>query len=208
MKLDVLNIQGTKTGRTVELPDDIFGIAPNEHTVYLAVKQYLANQRQGTHKSKERWEINRTTKKAFKQKGTGGARRGDMKSPLVRGGARVFGPRPRNYSFHLNRKVRQLARKSAFSVKAAAGQIMVVENFTFDAPKTKQMLSVLSNLSILGKKTLIVTPEYNTNVYMSGRNIEKVSIEEARNLNTYQVMNTQNLVLSEGAISKIVETFA
>jgi large subunit ribosomal protein L4 len=208
MKLDVLNIQGTKTGRTVELPDDIFGIAPNEHTVYLAVKQYLANQRQGTHKSKERWEINRTTKKAFKQKGTGGARRGDMKSPLVRGGARVFGPRPRNYSFHLNRKVRQLARKSAFSVKAAAGQIMVVENFTFDAPKTKQMLAVLSNLSILGKKTLIVTSEYNTNVYMSGRNIEKVSIEEARNLNTYQVMNTQNLVLSEGAISKIVETFA
>ncbi len=208
MKLDVLNIQGTKTGRTVELPDDIFGIAPNEHTVYLAVKQYLANQRQGTHKSKERWEINRTTKKAFKQKGTGGARRGDMKSPLVRGGARVFGPRPRNYSFHLNRKVRQLARKSAFSVKASAGQIMVVENFTFDAPKTKQMLSVMSSLSILGKKTLIVTPEHNLNVYMSGRNIEKLSIEEARNLSTYQIMNTQNLVLSEGAISKIVETFA
>ena len=208
MKLDVLNITGSKTGRTVELPDDIFGIAPNEHTVYLAVKQYLANQRQGTHKSKERWEINRTTKKAFKQKGTGGARRGDMKSPLVRGGARVFGPRPRNYSFHLNRKVRQLARKSAYSVRAAAGQIMVVENFSFDAPKTAQVLTLLSNLSLTGKKTLIVTPEYNQNVYMSGRNIKKVSIEEARNLSTYQVMNTQNLLLSEGAISKIIETFA
>ena len=208
MKLDVLNIQGTKTGRTVELPDAIFGITPNEHTVYLAVKQYLANQRQGTHKSKERNEIARTTKKAFKQKGTGGARRGDMKSPLVRGGGRVFGPRPRNYSFHLNRKVRQLARKSALSAKAGAGQIVVVENFNFDAPKTKQFVAMLANLSLTGKKTLVVTPEHNQNVYMSGRNIEKVSIEEARNLSTYQVMNTQALVLSEGAISKIVETFA
>ena len=208
MKLDILNIQGGKTGRTVELPADVFGIEPNENAVYLAVKQYLANQRQGTHKSKERSEISRTTKKAFRQKGTGGARRGDMKSPLVYGGGRVFGPKPRDYSFKLNLKVRQLARKSAFSSKASNGQIMVVENINFDAPKTKDFAVMLKNLNIADKKALVVTPEYDANVYLSGRNMPRAGVMVAADVNTYAIMNTNALVLTEGSIAKIVENFA
>ncbi len=208
MKLDILNIQGGKTGRTIELPVDVFGIEPNENAVYLAVKQYLANQRQGTHKSKERSEISRSTRKAFRQKGTGGARRGDMKSPLVYGGGRVFGPRPRNYSFKLNLKVRQLARKSALSNKANNGQITVIENIAFDAPKTQAFVSLLKSLNIADKKALIVTPEYNANVYLSGRNMPRAGVMVATDLNTYAVMNTNALVLTEGSIAKIVENFA
>lgn len=208
MKLDILNIQGGKTGRTVELPADVFGIEPNENAVYLAVKQYLANQRQGTHKSKERSEISRTTKKAFRQKGTGGARRGDMKSPLVYGGGRVFGPKPRDYSFKLNMKVRQLARKSAFSSKATNGQIMVVENIAFDAPKTKDFAALLRNLKVADKKALVVTPEYDANVYLSGRNMPRAGVMVAADVNTYAIMNANALVLTEGSISKIVENFA
>jgi len=208
MKLDILNIQGGKTGRTVELPADVFGIEPNENAVYLAVKQYLANQRQGTHKSKERSEISRTTKKAFRQKGTGGARRGDMKSPLVYGGGRVFGPRPRDYSFKLNMKVRQLARKSAFSSKAAKGQIMVVENIAFEAPKTKDFAAMLRSLNVADKKALVVTPEYDVNVYLSGRNMPRAGVMVAADVNTYAIMNAGALVLTEGSISKIVENFA
>jgi len=208
MKLDILNIQGGKTGRTVELPADVFGIGPNENAVYLAVKQYLANQRQGTHKSKERSEISRTTKKAFRQKGTGGARRGDMKSPLVYGGGRVFGPKPRDYSFKLNMKVRQLARKSAFSSKATNGQIMVVENIAFDAPKTKDFAAMLRNLKVADKKALVVTPEYDANVYLSGRNMPRAGVMVAADVNTYAIMNANALVLTEGSISKIVENFA
>ena len=208
MKLDILNIQGGKTGRTIELPVDVFGIEPNENAVYLAVKQYLANQRQGTHKSKERSEISRSTRKAFRQKGTGGARRGDMKSPLVYGGGRVFGPRPRSYSFKLNLKVRQLARKSALSNKANNGQITVIENIAFDAPKTQAFVSLLKSLNIADKKALIVTPEYNANVYLSGRNMPRAGVMVATDLNTYAVMNTNALVLTEGSIAKIVENFA
>jgi large subunit ribosomal protein L4 len=208
MKLDILNIQGGKTGRTIELPVDVFGIEPNENAVYLAVKQYLANQRQGTHKSKERSEISRSTRKAFRQKGTGGARRGDMKSPLVYGGGRVFGPRPRSYSFKLNLKVRQLARKSALSNKANNGQITVIENIAFDAPRTQAFASLLKSLNIADKKALIVTPEYNANVYLSGRNMPRAGVMVATDLNTYAVMNTNALVLTEGSIAKIVENFA
>ena len=208
MKLDVLNISGAKTGRTVELPAEVFGIEPNEHVVYLAVKQFLANQRQGTHKAKERSEISRSTRKLFKQKGTGGARRGDMKSPLVHGGGRVFGPRPRDYSQKLNRKVRQLARKSVLSSKATSGAIMIVEDFNMAAPKTKEFVNILKNLNVADKKSLIVTPEYNANIHQSGRNLLRSGVMVAGDLNTYTILNTQALILSESSIVKIVETFA
>lgn len=208
MKLDVLNISGAKTGRTVELPAEVFGIEPNEHVVYLAVKQYLANQRQGTHKSKERSEIARSTRKLFKQKGTGGARRGDMKSPLVHGGGRVFGPRPRDYSQKLNKKVRQLARKSVLSSKASTGSITIVEDFNIATPKTKEFVSILKNLNVTGKKSLIVTSEYNLNIHHSGRNVVRSGVMVASDLNTYTILNTQALILSESSIAKIVETFA
>ena len=208
MKLDVLNISGAKTGRTVELPAEVFGIEPNEHVVYLAVKQFLANQRQGTHKAKERSEISRSTRKLFKQKGTGGARRGDMKSPLVHGGGRVFGPRPRDYSQKLNRKVRQLARKSVLSSKATSGAIMIVEDFNMATPKTKEFVNILKNLNVADKKSLIVTSEYNVNVHQSGRNLLRSGVMVAGDLNTYTILNTQALILSESSIVKIVETFA
>lgn len=208
MKLDVLNISGAKTGRTVELPAEVFGVEPNEHVVYLAVKQYLANQRQGTHKSKERSEIARSTRKLFKQKGTGGARRGDMKSPLVHGGGRVFGPRPRDYSQKLNKKVRQLARKSVLSSKATSGAIMIVEDFNMATPKTKEFVNILKNLNVADKKSLIVTSEYNVNVHQSGRNLLRSGVMVAGDLNTYTILNTQALILSESSIVKIVETFA
>jgi large subunit ribosomal protein L4 len=208
MKIDVLDIKGQKTGRSVELPADIFGIEPNEHAVYLAVKQYLAHQRQGTHKSKERSEMSGSTRKLFKQKGTGGARRGDINSPLLYGGARVFGPKPHEYNIKLNKKVRQLARKSAFSTKAAAGSIVVVEDFNFAAPKTKEFLNVIKNLGIeSSRRAVVVTPEYNDALLKSSRNIKRVSLARASDLNTYQIMHTQTLVLSEGSIAKIQEMF-
>jgi large subunit ribosomal protein L4 len=208
MKIDVLDIKGQKTGRSVELPADIFGIEPNEHAVYLAVKQYLAHQRQGTHKSKERSEMSGSTRKLFKQKGTGGARRGDINSPLLYGGARVFGPKPHEYNIKLNKKVRQLARKSAFSTKAAAGSIVVIEDFNFATPKTKEFLNVIKNLGIeSSRRAVVVTPEYNDTLLKSSRNIKRVSLARASDLNTYQIMHTQTLVLSEGSIAKIQEMF-
>jgi large subunit ribosomal protein L4 len=207
MKVDVLDIKGQKTGRSVELPADIFGIVPNQHAVYLAVKQYLAHQRQGTHKSKERSEMSGSTRKLFKQKGTGGARRGDINSPLLYGGARVFGPKPHDYVVKLNKKVKQLARKSAFSSKAATGGIVIIEDFNMAAPKTKEFLGVLKSIGVEGKKTIVVTPELNENLLKSSRNIKRVALSRAWDLNTYQIMNTQTLVLSEASIAKIQETF-
>ena len=207
MQVDVLNIQGQKTGRSVELSADIFGIEPNQHVVYLAVKAYLAHQRQGTHKSKERSEMSGSTRKLFKQKGTGGARRGDINSPLLYGGARVFGPKPHEYVVKLNKKVKQLARKSALSTKAASGSIMIIEDFNMEAPKTKELINVLKSLGIAGKRTVLVTPELNENLLKSSRNIQRVALTRASDLNTYQIMQTQSLVLSEGSVAKIQEMF-
>ncbi|MBR9922155.1 MAG: 50S ribosomal protein L4 [Bacteroidetes bacterium] len=208
MKLDVLTIQGEKTGRQIDLPDSIFGIEPNEHSVYLAVKQYLANQRQGTHKSKERGEVAGSTRKIKRQKGTGTARAGDIKNPIFRGGGRAFGPRPRTYEVRLNRKVKRLARKSALSAKAASGQIFVVEDFSFEAPKTKSYREILAKLGVGGQKTVHVTAEFEKEVLLSGRNLPGVAITRAQDLHTYQVMNSNALVISEGALEKIVESFA
>ena len=207
MKLDVINIQGSKTGKTVELPEAVFGVEPNEHAVYLAVKQYLAAQRQGTHKAKERGEIVGSTKKIKKQKGTGTARFGSIKNPLFRGGGRMFGPRPRKYDIKLNKKVRQLARNSALSAKASAESIVVVEDFSFDTPKTKEFVSVLKNLNLENKKALFVTGDYDKTLYLSTRNVPKASLTRAQDLNTYQVMNAGTLVLSESSIKQMKEIF-
>jgi large subunit ribosomal protein L4 len=207
MKLDIFNIQGEKTGRAVDLPDDVFGGEPNEHVLYLAVKQYLANQRQGTHKSKERWEISGSTRKLHKQKGTGGSRKGDINSPLFPGGARVFGPRPRDYEQKLNKKVKRLARKSALCAKAKTGSIVIVEDFNFEAPKTKTFVDMLSKLNV-GKKSLVVVAEQNENVHLSSRNIPNTKMVRAQDVNTYEIMYANTLVLSEGSIQKIVETLA
>lgn len=208
MKLDVKSIDGKDCGRSVDLPDDIFGIEPNEHAVYLAVKQYLANQRQGTHSAKERNAVAGSTKKIKRQKGTGTARSGDIKSPLFRGGGRIFGPRPRTYGIKLNKKVARLARKSAFTAKAQAGSIIVIEDINWDAPKTKNFVGVLNGLDLAGKKSTFVIPEDNPNVYLSGRNIPKTKVMRAQDLSTYDVMNSGTLVISEGAIEKIKATFA
>jgi large subunit ribosomal protein L4 len=208
MKLEVLNIQGEKTGRSVDLPENIFGIEPNEHAVYLAVKLYLANQRQGTHKAKERNEVSGSTRKLHRQKGTGGSRKGDINNPLYRGGGRVFGPRPRDYGFKLNKKVKRLARRSALSVKAGAGQILIVEDFSFETPKTKKFLEILQNLGVAGKKTVFVTADMEMEVLRSSHNVPKTQVARAADLNTYQILNSSALVLSEGSIGKIVETFA
>ncbi|WP_421795589.1 50S ribosomal protein L4 [Haliscomenobacter sp.] len=207
MKLDVFNIQGEKTGRAVDLPDDVFGGEPNEHVLYLAVKQYLANQRQGTHKSKERWEISGSTRKLHRQKGTGGSRKGDINSPLFPGGARVFGPRPRDYEQKLNKKVKRLARKSALSAKAKTGSIVIVEDLNFEAPKTKTFVDMLSKLNV-GKKSLVVVAEQNENAHLSSRNIPNTKLVRAQDVNTYEIMYANTLVLSEGSIQKIVETLA
>ncbi|MEO1259638.1 MAG: 50S ribosomal protein L4 [Bacteroidota bacterium] len=204
MKLEVLNIQGTSTGKSIELPKDVFGIEPNEHAVWLAVKAYLANQRQGNHKSKERSEIKGSTRKMFRQKGTGNARRGDIKSPLLRGGGRVFGPKPRDYSQKVNKKVSRLARKSALSSKAADGNVIVIEDFSFDAPQTKAYVNILNSLNLDGKKTLLVTGDHEKNVYLSSRNIPKAAVTRAQDLNTYQILHANTLILSEAAIEKIV----
>lgn len=207
MEVSVLNIKGEDTGKKVVLNDEIFGIEPNDHVIYLAVNQYLAAQRQGTHKSKERSEITGSTRKLIRQKGGGGARRGDIKSPLLRGGGRVFGPRPRDYWFKLNKKVKALARKSALSYKAQQNAIIVVEDFDFEAPKTKQGVALLNNLKVEGKKTLFVLPEVKKNVNLSVRNIQRVEVLTASALNTYKVMNANVLVMTEGAVKMVDETF-
>ena len=206
MEVNVLNIKGEDTGRKVVLNDAIFGITPNDHAIYMAVKQYMANQRQGTHKSKERSEISGSTRKLGRQKGGGGARRGDINSPLLVGGARVFGPKPRDYSFKLNKKVKSLARKSALSYKAQANNIVVVEDFTFEAPKTKDFVNVVNNLKVAGKKLLMVLPEANKNVYLSARNLERTNLAIASALNTYVVLNAETLVVTENALKAIEET--
>lgn len=208
MKLEVLDSKGKNTGRSVNLPKEIFGIEPNDHVVYLAVKQYLANQRQGTHKAKERGEIAGSTRKIKRQKGTGTARAGSIKNPLFRGGGRVFGPRPRTYKVGLNKKVKSLARKSVLSLKATDGNIVVVEDFSFDAPKTKNFVDVLTSLNVAGEKTLVVIPSYNKEVYLSSRNFPKSQVITASDLNVYEIMHANKLVLAEGAIEKIKEIYA
>ena len=206
MKLEVLNIQGENTGRSVELPENVFGVEPNEHAVYLVVKQYLANQRQGTHKSKERGEVAGSTKKLKRQKGTGTARFGDIKNPIFRGGGRIFGPRPRNYSSKLNKKVKRLARNSALSSKLSAGEIIIVEDFSFDSPKTREYINILDSLKVNGEKTLLVTSDYEREVLLSCRNIQGSHVMRATDLNTYDILKARKLILSEGAVSKIIET--
>lgn len=203
MELAVLKHNGEETGRKVFLSDDIFAIEPNDHAIYLDVKQYLANQRQGTHKSKERNEVAGSTKKIKKQKGTGGARAGSLKSPLFRGGGRVFGPKPRDYSFKLNKKLKQLARKSALTYKVKENGLMVLEDVSFDTPKTKNYLTLLSGLSLDNKKTLLVLPEINKNVLLSSRNLPKAKVVTVDSVNTYEVLNADNLVLCEGSVSKL-----
>ena len=203
MEFKVVDINGKETGKSVKLNASVFGIEPNEHSIYLDVKQFLANARQGTHKSKERGEINRTTKKHHKQKGTGGARAGSMRSPIQRGGGTVFGPRPRNYGFKLNKKVNQLARRSALSMKAKDDALTVVENFTFEAPKTKSFLSVLSALGLNEKKSLFVVGDYDKNVYLSSRNLTGVKVVNCSELSTYDIMNASAVVMSEGAVEKV-----
>jgi large subunit ribosomal protein L4 len=205
MELTVYNIKGEDTGRKVQLNDDIYAIEPNEHVMYLAVRQYLADQRQGTHKSKERSELSGSTRKLFRQKGTGGARRGDINSPLLRGGARVFGPKPRDYSFKLNKKVKVLARKSALSSKISDGAIRIVEDFNFDAIKTKQMVQVLDSFKVNGNRNLFVFAEPNKNVILSSRNIQRTEVALARNLNTYDILKAKNIFLTEGALQPIVD---
>lgn len=203
MDVSVVKYNGEDTGRTVSLSKEVFGIEPNDHAIYLDVKQYLANQRQGTHKSKERAEIVGSTRKIKKQKGTGTARAGSIKSPVFRGGGRVFGPRPRNYGFKLNKKLKEVARKSALTYKAIDKTIAVVEDFSFEAPKTKEYLSMLNALSVQDKKTLLVLPSADKNVVLSSRNIKNAKVVLADSLNTYDVLNADNLILSEGSIEKI-----
>ncbi|MDG2448201.1 MAG: 50S ribosomal protein L4 [Saprospiraceae bacterium] len=207
MKLVVLSIDGSKTGRKVDLPDNIFGIEPNEHVLYLSVKQHLANKRQGTHKAKERGEIAGSTKKIKKQKGTGTARAGSIKSPIFRGGGRIFGPRPKDYSFKLNKKVKILAKSSALSAKAAAGDIVLVEDFTFDQPKSSQFAQVLSGLGVNDAKSLVVTNDYDKNLYLSARNLPKSGVMNAKDIFPYAILNAGKLVLTEGSIAEIVKTF-
>lgn len=203
MEVPVINITGQDTGRKVQLAKDIFGIEPSDHAIYLDVKQNLANRRQGTHKSKERAEIARTTKKLKKQKGTGGARAGSMKSPLFKGGGTVFGPRPRDYSFKLNKKLKKLARHSALSYKAKDNNILILEDFNFENPKTKQYLDLMSNLKLTDKKTLLVLNDSNKNVYLSSRNLSRHKVVRALDLNTYDILNAQNLLLLESSLSTI-----
>lgn len=205
MQVEVLNISGKKTAKKVELVDDIFGLEPNDHSIYLDVKHYLAAQRQGTHKSKERAEISRTTKKLKRQKGTGGARAGSMKSPVFVGGGRAFGPRPRDYDFKLNKKVKVLARASALTYKAKENAITVLEDFTFEAPKTKNYVDLMNNLNLSDKKTLLVLGGLNKNVYLSSRNLERVKVVTAADLNTYDIVNAHALILSESSV-KVLES--
>ncbi len=207
MEVKVLNIQGQETGRTIELKDSVFNITPNDHAIYLDVKAYLANQRQGTHKAKERSEIAGSTNKLYRQKGTGRARRGDIKSPLLRGGGRVFGPRPRSYRQKLNRKLKLLARKSALTYKMRDGEIIVVEDFTFDKPKTKQIVEIRKNLNIPERKSLIILQSKDNNVYLSARNLKDTDVLEVNKLNTYSILRYKHLVFTESSIKYINEKY-
>ena len=207
MELSVYNIKGEDTGRKVVLDDAIYGIEPNDHAIYLAVKQYMANRRQGTAKSKERSEISGSTRKLGRQKGGGGARRGDINSPLLVGGARVFGPKPRDYGFKLNNKVKALARCSALSYKAKENSIIVVEDFTFDVPKTKSYIEMLSNLKVDDKKSLVVLPDVDRNVYLSGRNLQGTKVTIAKTLNTYIVLDANVILMTEKSVKEINEAF-
>ena len=202
MKLDIFNTNGENLGRSIELPEDVFGITPNEHAVYLAVKHYLSNQRQGTHKTKGRSEVAGSTRKIKRQKGTGTARAGDIKNPVFRGGGRIFGPEPRTYSSKINSKVKDLARKSALSAKAADGNITIVEDFSFDKPSTRSLVQVLKNLEIQDRKVLLVIEEHDRNVYLSSRNYPNLIVSEARNLNTYDIMNAGTLLMSESSVAQ------
>ncbi|HYG20961.1 MAG TPA: 50S ribosomal protein L4 [Ohtaekwangia sp.] len=203
MEVAVLKYSGEATSKKVNLADDVFGIEPNDHAIYLDVKSYLANQRQGTHKSKQRNEISGSSKKIKKQKGTGGARAGNIKNPQFKGGGRIFGPTPRDYSFKLNKKVKDLARKSALSYKAKDNSIAVLEDFNFESPKTKQYLSLLSALSLSDKKTLLILPESNKNIVLSGRNVPRAKITTFDKVNTYDLMNADNVIFVESAINKV-----
>ncbi|MEE1884878.1 50S ribosomal protein L4 [Pedobacter flavus] len=208
MELKVVNISGKETGAKVQLSDSVFGVTPNDHAIYLDIKQYLANQRQGTHKSKQRNEIAGSTRKLYKQKGTGGARAGSIKSPLFNGGGRVFGPQPRDYSFKLNKKLKALARKSALSYKAQDNNIVVLEDFTFDTIKTKNYVNLVKSLNLTGEKTLLVLPVQNNNIYLSSRNIQKVKVTTADQLNTFDVLNAGKLLLTADAVKTVEEAFA
>lgn len=205
MELSVFNISGEDTGKKVELTDSIFGIEPNNHAIYLDVKQYMANKRQGTHKSKERSEIRGSTKKIKRQKGTGGARAGNIKSPTIVGGGRAFGPRPRDYSFKLNKKVKQLARKSALSLKAKSNNIFVLEDFNFEQPKTQNMIALKKNLKIDNKKLLLILSEQNKNIYLSSRNLQGIDVIIASELTTYKIINASDLLFVEGSIGILEE---
>ncbi len=204
MELNVINKEGKETGRKVVLADEIFAIEPNDHAIYLDVKQYLANQRQGTHKAKERSEVAGSTRKLKKQKGTGGARAGALRSPVFVGGGRVFGPRPRNYSFKLNKKLKELARKSALSYKVKEGSIIVVEDFTFEAPKTKDYVAFKNNLKIAeGTRSLLVLPGVDKNIFLSARNLQKTQIISASQINTYEILKAKSLIIFESALKQI-----
>lgn len=205
MQVDVLNIKGQKTGRTVELPADVFGIEPNDHVIYLAVKQYLAQGRQGTHKVKTRAEVQGASRKLHKQKGTGGARKGNIRNPLYKGGGTIFGPKPHSYDFKLNRKVKDLAKMSALSYKAKDNAILVLEDIHMDAPKTKQVVEIMNSLNVANKKTLIVLPEYNDNLYLSTRNIPNITSSLLADINTYEIMNADVLVITENTAKIFAE---
>lgn len=208
MEVNVLNVSGKETGAKVQLPESVFGVEPNDHAIYLDVKQYLANQRQGTHKSKQRNEIAGSTRKLHKQKGTGGARAGSIKSPLFNGGGRVFGPQPRDYSFKLNKKLKQVARKSALSYKAKENNILVLDEVNFDAIKTKNYVSFINALNCADEKTLLVLPTENRNVYLSSRNLKKAKVIVAADLNTYDVLNATKLLLTTDSVKTLEEAFA
>ena len=208
MEVNVLDISGKETGAKVQLPESVFAVEPNDHAIYLDVKQYLANQRQGTHKSKQRNEIAGSTRKLHKQKGTGGARAGSIKSPLFNGGGRIFGPQPRDYSFKLNKKLKALARKSALSYKAQENNIVVLDDVKFDSIKTKNYVNLVNSLNVAGEKTLLVLAEQNNNVYLSSRNLKKVKVVTAGELNTYDVLNAGKLLLTTASVKTLEEAFA
>lgn len=203
MDINVLDIKGQETGRKVTLSESIFGIEPNDHVIYLDVKQYMADQRQGTHKSKERSEVSGSTRKLGRQKGGGGARRGDINSPVLVGGGRVFGPKPRDYRFKLNKKVKNLARRSALSYKAQEQAILVVEDFNFEAPKTKDFVNIAKNLKVDGKKLLLLLPEANKNVYLSARNLQKAHVMVAKDVNTYKILDADVLIVTENSLKAV-----
>lgn len=207
MEVIVYNSKGEDTGKKVTLAEDVFGIQPNQHAIYLDVKQYLANQRQGTHKAKERAENAHSTRKLKKQKGTGGARAGSAKSPVFVGGGRIFGPRPRDYSFKLNKKVKSLARKSALAVKAQASKISVIDNITLEAPRTKDYIQFLNDMNLTGRKTLLILPEVNLNVVLSSRNLQKTKVTTAWQVNTYDLMNADQVLISEEALTNLQTIF-